>query len=76
MNYLIMSIARKGLKTPLERAIHKYLSQKSGVVSKNVRVHTNGDYQLINLSIKPVPIFTQNDGLIMVIFEDTAHKNN
>ncbi len=66
----IISMAREGLKTPLERAIHKYLSQKSEVVSKNVRVHTNGGHQLINISIKPVPVFTQNDGLIMVIFED------
>jgi two-component system CheB/CheR fusion protein len=66
----IISMAREGLKTPLERAIRKYLSQKSEMVVQNVRVKTNGGHQLINLFVKPVPFFTLNNGLAMIILED------
>ncbi|SNQ60024.1 chemotaxis protein CheB [Candidatus Methanoperedens nitratireducens] len=65
----IIDMARDGLRTELNIAIHRVVTQKKDVIFKNLNVKTNGAYQTIDLTVKPIKESTMQ-GLIMVTFED------
>jgi two-component system, chemotaxis family, CheB/CheR fusion protein len=66
----IMAMAREGLKLDLATSIRKALAQKTEIRTEHVLVKTNGDYQLINLVVKPLSQPASLEGTLMVIFED------
>ena len=66
----ILSMAREGLKLELATSMRKALIQKSEVRTEHVRVKTNGDYQLINLIVKPISQPASLEGAVIVIFLD------
>jgi len=66
----ILSLAREGLKLDLATSLRKALAQKIEVRTEHVRVKTNGDYQLINLVVKPISQPASLEGTLLVIFED------
>ena len=66
----ILSMAREGLKLELATSMRKVLAQKTEVRTEHVRVKTNGDYQLINLVVKPISQPASLEGTLIVIFEE------
>jgi two-component system CheB/CheR fusion protein len=65
----IIDMARDGLRTELNIAIHRVVTQKKDVIFQNLNVKTNGAFQTIDLTVKPIKESTMQ-GLIMVTFED------
>ncbi|CAG0959760.1 MAG: PAS domain-containing protein [Candidatus Methanoperedens sp.] len=65
----IIDMAREGLKTELNIAIHRVVTQKKDVIFQNLNVKTNGAFQTIDLAVKPIKESTMQ-GLIIVTFED------
>lgn len=66
----ILDMAREGIKFELSSAIQRAVSKGDGVEYKNLEVKTNGDFQQINLKVKPINKPESMKGLLMVIFED------
>ena len=66
----ILDMAREGIKLELSSAIHNAISKGEEVEYKNLEVKTNGDFQSINLKVKPISKPESMKGLLMVIFED------
>jgi two-component system CheB/CheR fusion protein len=66
----ILDMAREGIKLELGSAIHKAVSMEEEVKYEKLEVKTNGEYQSINLKVKPISKPESMKGLLMVIFED------
>jgi two-component system CheB/CheR fusion protein len=69
----ILKMAREGLRHELTTALHKAVGTNETVRSFNLRVKTNGDYALVNLTIGPVaprPAGTTESPLFLVILEE------
>jgi two-component system CheB/CheR fusion protein len=49
----IIKMAREGLRRDLTTTIHKASANHETVISSNLRVKTNGDYSLVNLTVSP-----------------------
>ena len=74
-SYNIIKMAREGLQRELTTALHKAAGTKTVVIRHGLRVKTNGDYSLINLTIRPVLTGEINAGdlpLYLVIFEEAG----
>lgn len=69
VRFNVIDMAREGLRTELNIAIHRVVTQKKDVIFQNLNVKTNGAFQTINLTVKPIKESTMQ-GLIMVTFED------
>ena len=69
VRFNVVDMAREGLRTELNIAIHRAVTQKKDVIFQNLNVKTNGDFQTIDLKVKPIKESTMQ-GLIMVTFED------
>lgn len=69
-NNNLIRMAREGLKTELATAIHAAIDHQEVVRREGVRVKTNGDFQSINLTIRPIQGPPGFGGLIMVVFEE------
>ncbi len=52
----IIKMAREGLQRELTIALHRAVSSNESVFYPNIKVKTNGNYTLINLSIYPVEV--------------------
>jgi len=63
-------MAREGLSIPLAAAIRRVVIEKGSVVDEGLPVKTDGETQIIRLTVKPLkgPAFMQ--GLMVVQFED------
>ncbi len=68
----VLKMAREGLRRDLTTAMHQAAATKEIVRHAAVRVKTNGDYTLINLTIKPVVASTSEAALYVIIFEKVA----
>ena len=66
----ILRMAREGLKAELAIAIHMGAADKEIVSRQGIRVKTNGDYQMIDLVIRPVDMAGVPPGLLMIVFEE------
>ncbi len=69
VHFNVVDMAREGLRTELNIAIHRVVTQKKDVIFQNLNVKTNGAFQTIDLTVKPVKEPTMQ-GLIMVTFGD------
>ncbi|MEI8354684.1 MAG: chemotaxis protein CheB [Deltaproteobacteria bacterium] len=70
----ILKMAREGLRRELSIALYKASAGKEVVRCTGLRVKTNGDFTLVNLTIRPVvtgPATTLEAPLYLVILEDT-----
>lgn len=74
----ILKMAREGLRRDLTTALHKAAGTKDVVQYPGLRVKTNGDFTLVNLTIRPV--MTGADGadtpLFLVILEKAQSLAN
>ncbi len=71
-NVNIFAMAREGLRIELEVAIRRAIAQGKAVVMKGLSVRTNGDSQVIDLTVKPFSEGEGMKGLLMVVFEDVG----
>jgi two-component system CheB/CheR fusion protein len=66
----LFAMAREGIRFELSNAVHKAESRKIDVTIKNLKVKTNGDYQSLDLHVKPFMKPDALKGLLMVTFMD------
>src|ERR1017187_3157501 len=69
----ILKMAREGLRRDLTTALHKATRATGTVRCPGLRVKTNGDFTMVNLTIRPVatgPAATPEAPLYLVVLED------
>lgn len=54
----ILKMAREGLQRDLTTALHKAVRTDETVHHSGLRIRTNGDYVMVNLTVRPVPVET------------------
>ena len=69
-NVNIYALAREGLRQHLGSAIRRALTQDADVTLKDLRVRTNGDYQVVHLTVKPLREPDAMRGLLLVVFDN------
>jgi len=69
-NVNIYALAREGLRQHLGSAIRRALTQDTDVTLKDLRVRTNGDYQVVQLTVKPLREPDAMRGLLLVVFDN------
>lgn len=76
-NLNIFDMTREGLRMELRTAVHQARSFSREVKYTDLRVKTNGEYKLMNLTVKPLTDVERMAGLLMVVVEETgdAKKN-
>ncbi|MBM2832860.1 MAG: methyltransferase/methylesterase, CheR/CheB with sensor [Candidatus Brocadiaceae bacterium] len=76
-NINIFAMEREGLSPQLGIAIRSAISLKKEVTMKGLKVKTNGDYQSVDLAVKP---YSTTEGhrkdLFVVVFQDVAASSN
>lgn len=70
----ILGMARDGLKVPLTTAIRQAMREKTTIQSKGIKVKTNGEIQVINLSVEPMLKSDFMKGLMLVAFEEVESE--
>jgi two-component system CheB/CheR fusion protein len=68
----IIEMAREGLGMELRTAIHVAANEKIQILNRQIQVRTNGDFTLVNLSVRPIPNQDANQNLLLISFEDVA----
>ncbi|MCC6797378.1 MAG: PAS domain-containing protein [Candidatus Hydrogenedentes bacterium] len=69
----VFEMAREGLAGQLPALIHKASSQKAPVRYGGLRVKTNGETSLVNVTVQQLPAHPTVDGIFLIAFdEDTA----
>jgi two-component system CheB/CheR fusion protein len=66
----VLRMAREGLKLELTTAIRKVIAKKEGIRRENLRVKTNGGFEMVDLIVKPVTNPAYPESMMMVVFED------
>ncbi len=64
----VIDMAREGLQLELRHALHEAATEV--VLNREVRVRTNGDFQRIHLSVRPLPDPDEGPGMLMISFQD------
>ena len=72
VNHNVFAMAREGLREELGVAIHNATTRKSPFTAKGVKVKSNGGSTTINLTVRPLVEPAAPQGLLMVVFEETA----
>ncbi|MFT7250837.1 MAG: two-component system CheB/CheR fusion protein [Flavobacterium sp.] len=70
----IVDMAREGLKTDLRAIISKIRKSKVTEIRKDVNVKTNNSYEVIDLCLRPLKDFFQEEDYFMLTFEDQNKK--
>jgi two-component system CheB/CheR fusion protein len=65
----IFTMAREGLRLELASTIRRALKQHREVQTAGLRIQTNGDHQVVNLSVRPLGSQAGTQGLALVAFE-------
>jgi two-component system, chemotaxis family, CheB/CheR fusion protein len=68
----VLKMAREGLKAELATLIHSAVANNDTASRQGVRVRTNGNYQMINLTVRPVEWDGEGQGLLLVVFEEAG----
>jgi two-component system, chemotaxis family, CheB/CheR fusion protein len=68
----IFEMAREGLQQELSAMIRKAKASNKILSAEGIRVKTNGKFQLIKLTVKPVKEPASMMGSLLIIFEDMA----
>jgi chemotaxis methyl-accepting protein methylase/PAS domain-containing protein len=69
-NINIYALAREGLRQHLGSAIRRALTQDADVTLKDLRIRTNGDDQVVHLTVKPLREPDAMRGLLLVVFDN------
>jgi two-component system CheB/CheR fusion protein len=69
-SFNILNMARSDLRHPLTTALHKAVRGKADALCKRVRVNCNGDFRIVDLSVKQMTDKGLPPGLMLVMFED------
>ena len=68
----VLRMARMGLKMELTTALRKARDQGQPIHYRGLRVKTNGAYQPINLTVRPVAQPSSRQDRFLILFEDVA----
>jgi two-component system CheB/CheR fusion protein len=68
----LVDMAREGLQLELRTALHAAATQGTPTLGRELSVKTNGDFQAISLSVRPLPDADSDRGLLLVSFQDLA----
>ena len=68
----LLAMAREGLRLLLTNAVRKCLVTREAVRHERVRVKSDGETEIVNLTVAPLPGPPAQRGLIMVVFEDVG----
>jgi len=66
----ILSMAREGLRLKLSTALHDAVRQKKICSYEAVNVKYNGDYRVIDLTVRPILETGAPSGLLLVMFDE------
>ena len=69
-NWNIFAMAREGLRYELSSAFQKAIRAREAVILKEVKVQTNGDQQMVNVTIQPLAEPDELKGMVMIVFQD------
>ena len=73
----ILQMARPGLKEGLTNAIRKMSTERAEIVIENLQVKTNGDFQDINLIVRPLPEIQRGfRGLMLIVFDEVPEQQD
>lgn len=70
----VYDMAREGLRYELGSAVRKARAEGADIAVRSVKVKTNGDYQMINLHVRPISEPESLRGLLLVVFEDAPQR--
>ncbi len=73
-NLNVLEMAREGIAYELRSALHNAVAHQKEIVSRDLRVKTNGELHAINLMVRPIAEPEALKGLLMVIFEEIRPK--
>jgi two-component system CheB/CheR fusion protein len=65
-------MAREGLRYKLNGVFQKAIQQKEAVTLKNVAVRTNGDMQVVDITVQAITEPDALRGSVMIVFTDVA----
>lgn len=66
----VVDMAREGLQQELRPALSAAASQGAATLGRTVSVKTNGDFQMVSFSVRPLPEPELNPGLLLLSFQD------
>ncbi len=69
----ILKMAREGLRSDLAAALHKAAGTKGIICHPGLRVKTNGDFTIVNLTVRPIALDyaeKQETPLFLIVLED------
>ncbi len=69
-HFNIYAMAREGLRAELGNAVYKALREGNKLSIKGIPVQTNGDMQIINLTVRPLHDLEELNNTLLVTFED------
>ena len=70
VNQNVFAMAREGLREALPQAVRDAVRRRDSVTAGNLRVRTDGAWQIVNLMVKPLIGAPGPGGLLLVVFED------
>ncbi len=68
----VVDMAREGLQAELRPALHEAANRGAPTLGRKVSVKTNGDFQTVSFSLRPLPDPDANPGLLLVSFQDVG----
>lgn len=68
----VFKMARDGLRFELTAAVRKVLARKESVLYERLRVQSDGEVSVVNLTVEPLAGPDAVKGILLVIFEDVA----
>jgi len=71
-NWNIFVMAREGLSYELTGAFQKAVRQRETLTLRNLTVDTNGEKQVVNITIEPLGEKNALQGMVMIVFTDVA----
>ena len=71
-NWNIFVMAREGLSYELTGAFQKAVRQRETLTLRNLTVDTNGEKQVVNITIEPLGEKNALQGMVMIVFTDMA----
>ena len=69
----VVEMAHEELQLELRTAIHSAASQGAPTFGRELSVKTNGDFQTVSFSVRPLPDPDAGEGLLLLSFQDVAH---
>jgi len=69
-SFNILSMAREGLRFKLSTALHKTVRQKQTTTYNSLRIEYNGEFRIVDLTVRPLTEFPGMPGYVLVMFDD------